>query len=382
MSSSQWPPQGGSGGSGTGNVTGPDPSTLFGIPIFGSTDGTVLLDSVIADVGVFISPGDGVDGVGSGLGISFKGSAGGTALNSSGTSGWKVVPISTTDYLEEFAQGTQISFAKGSGPTPEKVFTVRIRPDSSLYLDLGTNASPWGIAYLDGVIAGGKSRSTREILFATDYSGQTQPGVNPWGIGLNSNTGNEFYLGLSPDAGSHYLDAFNVVSSTLTSTIVSAPDNAVNDSASAISITVKGADKTAGTGNGGDLHLGGGTSAGGTVGGVILDSATKYGNYHVEPLENNAGNSSTAQTINWATASSQLSTLTGNVTYTFSNPQAGGAYVLRINTGAGSFNATWPASVKWSGGSAPTITATASKVDLINFYYDGSTYYGSFTQNY
>ena len=108
----------------------------------------------------------------------------------------------------------------------------------------------------------------------------------------------------------------------------------------------------------------------------------KQGNYVLSAKENNAGNSSTAQTINWSTGSSQLSTLTGNVTYTFSNGVAGGAYVLRIATGAGSFTATWPASVKWSGGTAPTITAAASKVDLINFYYDGTTYYGSFTQNY
>jgi len=107
-----------------------------------------------------------------------------------------------------------------------------------------------------------------------------------------------------------------------------------------------------------------------------------FGNYHMEPGENNAGNSSTAQTIDWSIKSSQLSTLTGNVVYTFTNPQAGGAYVLRIATGAGSFTVTWPGSVLWAGGTAPTITATASKVDLINFYYDGTNYYGSFTQNY
>lgn len=105
-------------------------------------------------------------------------------------------------------------------------------------------------------------------------------------------------------------------------------------------------------------------------------------NYNIEASENNAGNSSTAQTIDWSTGSAQLSTLTGNVTYTFSNPVAGGAYLLRIATGAGSFIATWPGTVKWPGGSAPTITATASKVDLINFYYDGTNYYGSFSQNY
>jgi hypothetical protein len=115
---------------------------------------------------------------------------------------------------------------------------------------------------------------------------------------------------------------------------------------------------------------------------VTVSAALKKGNYHIEPAEYNAGNSSTAQTIDWSNGSAQLSTLTGNVTYTFSNGVTGGAYVLKINTGAGSFSATWPAAVHWSGGTAPVITATASKVDLVNFYYDGTTWFGTFSQNY
>lgn len=100
------------------------------------------------------------------------------------------------------------------------------------------------------------------------------------------------------------------------------------------------------------------------------------------PSEFDAGNSSTADTIDWSQGTAQKSTLTGNVTYTLSNPVTGTSYVLRIATGAGGFSATWPGTVKWSGGTAPTITATASKVDLINLYWDGTSYYGSFTQNY
>lgn len=107
-----------------------------------------------------------------------------------------------------------------------------------------------------------------------------------------------------------------------------------------------------------------------------------FGNYHMEPGETDAGNSGTSDTIDWSLNSSQKSTLTGNVTYTFSNPQTGGAYVLRVLTGAGSFTVTWPSSVKWAGGSAPTVTTTASRMDLFNFYYDGTNYYGSYVQNY
>lgn len=140
----------------------------------------------------------------------------------------------------------------------------------------------------------------------------------------------------------------------------------------------------------GDVVMSAGPTLTGTItaaaanfsGAVAVSSTLKSGNYHIEPLEYDAGNSSTAQTIDWANGSSQKSTLTGSVTYTFSNPVAGGAYVLKVATGAGSFTATWPATVKWAGGTGPTITTTASRVDLISFYWDGTNYFGTFSQNY
>lgn len=79
-------------------------------------------------------------------------------------------------------------------------------------------------------------------------------------------------------------------------------------------------------------------------------------------------------------------TMTGNVSaITLSNPLSGGIYYFDVKTGAGGFTlAGWPAAVLWSGGTAPTLTTTASKVDLIVLQYNGTTgkYYGSFNQNY
>jgi hypothetical protein len=117
---------------------------------------------------------------------------------------------------------------------------------------------------------------------------------------------------------------------------------------------------------------------------ATISTSLKNGNYNMQAGETNIGNSSTSFTADWSSNSAQLVTMTGNVTsVTFSNPQTGGSYLLRIATGAGSFSITgWPVTVKWTGGTAPTITATASKVDLINFYYDGTSYYGSYSQNY
>jgi hypothetical protein len=94
------------------------------------------------------------------------------------------------------------------------------------------------------------------------------------------------------------------------------------------------------------------------------------------------GNSSTADTIDWGQGNFQKSTLTGNCTYTFTAPSGPARLTLKILTGAGSFAVTWPATVKWTAATAPTITTTASKVDLVTFWYDGTSYWGTYTQNY
>ena len=89
------------------------------------------------------------------------------------------------------------------------------------------------------------------------------------------------------------------------------------------------------------------------------------------------GNSSTADTIDWGAGNFQKSTMTGNCTYTFTAPDGPGRYQLMlVQDGTGSRTATWPASVKWPGGTAPTLSTAASAIDIITFYYDGTSYYG------
>ena len=67
----------------------------------------------------------------------------------------------------------------------------------------------------------------------------------------------------------------------------------------------------------------------------------------------------------------------GNATLTFSNPPPAGSLVtvVIVQDGTGSRTITWPATVKWSGGTAPTLTTTASKRDIFQFMWDGSNYY-------
>jgi hypothetical protein len=92
------------------------------------------------------------------------------------------------------------------------------------------------------------------------------------------------------------------------------------------------------------------------------------------------GNSSTADTIDWAAGQKQKSTLTGNCTYTFQPDPAGPCNLIFkvIQDGTGSRTVTWPGSghVKWPAGTAPTLSTAANAVDIIAFYFDGTNYYG------
>ena len=82
------------------------------------------------------------------------------------------------------------------------------------------------------------------------------------------------------------------------------------------------------------------------------------------------GSSGTAKTIDWSSGAYQRLTLTGNVTLTFSNAAHGDRLALLTTQGAGPYTITWPATVVWPGGSAPTITTTNGREDLFCFIYD------------
>lgn len=90
-----------------------------------------------------------------------------------------------------------------------------------------------------------------------------------------------------------------------------------------------------------------------------------------------------ASAINWATlgASGGLytKTLSANTTFTFSNKVAGYTILVRLTNTASNYTVTWP-TVKWAGGTPPTMTVGA-KSDIYTFVYDGTDVFGSFVQD-
>lgn len=94
-------------------------------------------------------------------------------------------------------------------------------------------------------------------------------------------------------------------------------------------------------------------------------------------------NTSTAITVSLANGTVQQLTLTGNATITMPTAVAGKSFIIMLKQdGTGSRTVTW-STVVWPGGTAPTITSTASKQDIYSFFSDGTNWYGvTVGQNY
>ena len=90
-----------------------------------------------------------------------------------------------------------------------------------------------------------------------------------------------------------------------------------------------------------------------------------------------------SHTFTITTGTVQTATLTASTPCTFTMPTAtaGKSFILKLTQAATGMTTATFTGVKWSGGTAPTITATASAVDLISFIADGTSWFGSAIQN-
>jgi hypothetical protein len=97
------------------------------------------------------------------------------------------------------------------------------------------------------------------------------------------------------------------------------------------------------------------------------------------------GTVSSAHTLSLTNGTVQTATLTASTACTFTMPTAtaGKSFILLLKQAASTGNGTATfTGVKFSGGTAPTITATAGKMDILTFTSDGTNWYGNFSQNY
>ena len=92
-------------------------------------------------------------------------------------------------------------------------------------------------------------------------------------------------------------------------------------------------------------------------------------------------NSSTAVTLSLSSGTVLSYTLTGNCTFTMPTATSGTSFIVKlVQDGTGSRTATFTG-VKWPGGTAPTITTTATTgLDILSFVCINSVWYGTAAQ--
>lgn len=96
------------------------------------------------------------------------------------------------------------------------------------------------------------------------------------------------------------------------------------------------------------------------------------------------GNSGATPTVDWNRGQKQKITMdTASVTFAFTAPAGPCNILLRVvQDGNGNRTATWPATVKWPGGTAPTLSSAPNAIDIVSFYFNGTDYYGVASLNF
>jgi hypothetical protein len=97
------------------------------------------------------------------------------------------------------------------------------------------------------------------------------------------------------------------------------------------------------------------------------------------------GTVTSTNTLAITTGTFQTATLTASTACTFTMPAltAGKSFTLLLKQAAATGNGTATfTSVKWGTSGAPTITATAGKMDILSFMSDGTNWYGAVIQGY
>jgi hypothetical protein len=202
-------------------------------------------------------------------------------------------------------------------------------------------------------------------------------------------TGNLFDNGI--EVGVYAQAAFNTANNSATS--VQSAYAAANNAATTASNAYAAANNAATTAsnaytaaNVGSIFV----TTGGTVSGNVsfANNVTVTQNLTIKSITetlNAIGTVTSSATLTLTDGTVQTATLTASTACTFTMPTAtaGKSFVLLLKQAAttGGGTATFTG-VKFGTSGAPTITATAGKMDILTFISDGTNWYGSIAQGY
>jgi hypothetical protein len=215
--------------------------------------------------------------------------------------------------------------------------------------DLGVTATAAQLNILSGA-----TLSTTELNYVDGVTSAIQTQLDAKGTGTVSSLAN-----LSITATAAELNTLDGVPSTLTATELGYVDGVTSAIQTQLNAKL-GATYT------GDVDI---------TGELLVDSYN----------ETYAALSGATPAVNCEAGNSFSLVLSAATTFTFTNPPASGtAYTFSLeitqDSGASGYAVTWPSSIDWPGGSAPTLTATASAVDYFVFTTrDGGTTWRGFT---
>jgi len=129
--------------------------------------------------------------------------------------------------------------------------------------------------------------------------------------------------------------------------------------------------------------VGGDSGNWGTILNAYLQVAHASDGYHISDKVNTVADAGASESLDLSTYGVFDITLSEACTLTFSNPVATGklsSFLLIVRqNGTGGFALTYPDSVVWDNGVAPTLTTTANKISVLSFFTPdaGTTWFGS-----
>jgi len=201
-----------------------------------------------------------------------------------------------------------------------------------------------------------------------------------------SGTGFSTYLASPPAIGGTAAAAgtFTALTATGTTTLTTSLTGILKATSGVVSTATSGTDYLPSTGGTGVTTLGtittgvwNGTAIAVANGGTGSTTAAA-----AQRALTPATSTISASAIDWSLSNSFYKTLAANTTFTFSNAQDGQVITICLLNTTSNYTVTWP-TIKWTGGTAPTMTVGA-KYDVYTIYYNATVgaYFGSYVQNF
>ena len=272
---------------------------------------------------------------------------------------------------------TANSFSTGTSETitPASVTGLPTATEITLTFDRVDSSgaeTPSDMERIIGTISGGNlvvrtSPSTGRGADGTTDAAHTTPVVEMIWNAKDWNDAIDAFLVEHGQAGAHGdISACDITASTVSASTVSASDVTSSRLITACDITA--------------TSLAASNVTASAITSQQASTPIKFNDAHYAPVTSYTPDAAATATLDVSQAAIHHITMpAGNITIAISNETVGQCFLIEITQdGTGSRTVTWFSTIKWAGGSAPTLTTTASKRDTFGFRVTGADTYDGF----